>query len=604
MTALLEGLVERGLLIRPTESTFRNVREYQFRHGLMRDAIYETILKRERQAYHHSAGDWLSSAIEEGIFSDEYGSLVALHYKQAGQFENAVRWFQRTGAYAVARYANTVALDLFTQALDLASAYPALYPLRVPIWLQRARLYRLGGQNDVWKHDLDALSADVSGAQTLSTRSQMMLLWAEYHHHVGNTPESAAYAQYAMDLAHKGGIQTDELEACFWVASIKARAGDLMSAREMMLTALPIAQSARLDDARIKVFHRLGAFNLQLGLYEEARTALQQALRFAERHHDRAGQAAALVEMGGLELCINQVNKARKVVMQALEIQMVIGDIVGMTTSLLLLGFAAAQGGNYKTAQEYYQRAWDQATRLEDAHLMMQLTIASAGSRLAMGHTEEALHDYDSALKIADTLQNQSVLPAILDGLAQTYYETQQCEDAIAHAERGIAITDRMHSLPLLVNSLINLGRSLFVVGRLDEAAQVWLRVLALEQTLGSTSGMLYAQLKLAQTALHQQDQAACAHWGDQAHALMKRVSEDEFAFKFDYFLTAHEVLAALDDPHAPMILKRGYAQFQQVAAQVKHDHPEAILSAHHFTYRQLLTAWSNTRRDNSEEIA
>jgi|GEM_PF-1240412 len=111
----------------------------------------------------------------------------------------------------------------------------------------------------------------------------------------------------------------------------------------------------------------------------EATAMIAQERGLAQRHHDRAGQAAALLELGGLELRINQLHKARQVVMQALEIQMVIGDVVGMYTSQLLLGLTAAQGGDHKTAQEYYRQAWDQAVRLEDAYLMTHVTITEVG---------------------------------------------------------------------------------------------------------------------------------------------------------------------------------------------------------------------------------
>lgn len=101
--ATLAVLREREMVFQCESSTFAATAEYIFKHALLRDATYESVLKRERRAYHARAAEWLMRNCRAR--AGEFVGLIAEHLERAGQTEPAVGYLARAGASALGTYA-------------------------------------------------------------------------------------------------------------------------------------------------------------------------------------------------------------------------------------------------------------------------------------------------------------------------------------------------------------------------------------------------------------------------------------------------------------------------------------------------------------------
>jgi len=115
----LEKLVEAGLVSRngATPSAV-----YTFKHALVQDAAYESLLKRRRGELHSRISDVL-----ENEFADRVAKapeLLAYHLTQAGQLAQAIPLWRRAGMLAVARVALKEAVAHFTKGLGLIDQLP------------------------------------------------------------------------------------------------------------------------------------------------------------------------------------------------------------------------------------------------------------------------------------------------------------------------------------------------------------------------------------------------------------------------------------------------------------------------------------------------
>jgi tetratricopeptide (TPR) repeat protein len=107
----LDTLEAKGLI---RLASFQPELEYLFRHALVQDTAYESLLKQERRALHRSVGD----AIEE-LYPDRHGDLaavLAMHFEQAGDTERAVVYLMTAANFAYARNAVVEAFDLYSRA--------------------------------------------------------------------------------------------------------------------------------------------------------------------------------------------------------------------------------------------------------------------------------------------------------------------------------------------------------------------------------------------------------------------------------------------------------------------------------------------------------
>ena len=108
-----ELLYQRG---RPPHAT------YIFKHALIQDTAYASLLRTTRQRYHHQIAELMVAAFPETVATQP--ELIAHHYAEAGRAAQAVRYWQQAGQRAVERSAYLEALNHLTMGLDLLPNVP------------------------------------------------------------------------------------------------------------------------------------------------------------------------------------------------------------------------------------------------------------------------------------------------------------------------------------------------------------------------------------------------------------------------------------------------------------------------------------------------
>jgi predicted ATPase len=108
-----ELLFQRG---RPPRVT------YQFKHALIQDAAYQSLLKKTRQQFHLRIGEVLESRSPET--AAQQPELLAHHFTQAGQTARAVEFWDRAAERSLRRCAHVEAVEQLTRALDLLRTLP------------------------------------------------------------------------------------------------------------------------------------------------------------------------------------------------------------------------------------------------------------------------------------------------------------------------------------------------------------------------------------------------------------------------------------------------------------------------------------------------
>jgi class 3 adenylate cyclase/tetratricopeptide (TPR) repeat protein len=115
----LEQLIAAGLLFRqgaPPHAT------YLFKHALVQDAAYGTLLRSSRRQLHGRIADVLEKEFPEIV--EVQPELLAKHCAEAGLNEQAIRYWRRAGEKAVRRASNREAIGHFSQALTLNEKQP------------------------------------------------------------------------------------------------------------------------------------------------------------------------------------------------------------------------------------------------------------------------------------------------------------------------------------------------------------------------------------------------------------------------------------------------------------------------------------------------
>jgi TOMM system kinase/cyclase fusion protein len=236
-----EIVYQRGVLPQAT---------YTFKHALIQDAAYESLLKSTRQQYHRQIAQVLEAQLPETTATQP--ELVAHHYTEAGLTEQAVHYWHHAGQSAVQRSAHVEAIAHLRQGLALLETLP-----ETPQRLQS---------------EVDMLIA--LGASLYVTKSAAAP-------EVGETYTHARHLCQHLDDVHQRFPVLRGLWNYYFVRAEYQSAYDL---GEQLLT---LAQQAQ-DPAILVAAHRaLGATLFVLGTVAAAHTHFAQGIAFYDPQQHR-----------------------------------------------------------------------------------------------------------------------------------------------------------------------------------------------------------------------------------------------------------------------------------------------------------------------------
>src|SRR5271163_100082 len=289
LRAALDRLADAELLFVEGVAPHAN---YRFKHALIQDAAYDSLLKSRRQTLHRRAAEALLAS------PSPESEALAHHFTQAGQTELAIEWWGKAGDQALRRSAFQEAIAHLGKAIAMADREGA--PAR-----------RATG----------AATASASQRLKLQTSYGHAVMWSK-----GFAAEEtkAAFAR-AGELATETGNEEAPLDAYFARWGHNLWRGDLGSARE---TAKSFLREAERDvrTTEAAAAHRcLGTTLLLQGDFAQARAHLEQTLRIYDPERDREAKFrlgvdardAATSFLAHAVWCLGDVGRARELTDEA-----------------------------------------------------------------------------------------------------------------------------------------------------------------------------------------------------------------------------------------------------------------------------------------------
>jgi predicted ATPase/class 3 adenylate cyclase len=244
----LHQLVEAELLYQqglPPQATYR------FKHALIQEAAYQSLLRITRQQYHQQIAQVLAERFPET--AEMQPELLAHHYTEAGLHEQAVIYWQQAGQQALQRSANLEAIGQLTTGLELLALLP-----ETPARAQR---------------ELDLQI--VLGPAWMATKGFA-------------APEVERTYARARVLCQQVG-ETPQLFPTLWgLCRFYANRGALSTARELGEQLYRLAQRAAEPTHLLEAHDALGATLGHLGEYATAQMHAEQGITLADPTVQRA----------------------------------------------------------------------------------------------------------------------------------------------------------------------------------------------------------------------------------------------------------------------------------------------------------------------------
>ncbi|MCI0648345.1 MAG: tetratricopeptide repeat protein [Chloroflexi bacterium] len=373
----LQALRQRELIFRRQRSSFAGAQEYVFKHALLREVTYETVLKRERRLYHRQAAGWLMA--HSGDRELEVAGLIAEHLELGGEGRVAARYLQQVGR----------------RALD-ASAFNEAVAL-----LERA-----------W-----SLLEKKAGDDTETTRLQIMLTQqrGKALRGLGEYRKAQRWLRRGEGLARSAGAWPEVVEILNQLARIDRDRGTYDAAWQTLRESLSLAQAHADTAGQAAVLRNLGWLAMRSGVYSVARDYLEKGRALYQALDDQAGLASIYNALGTLAIMSGVYDEGIGHYRQSLALKRQLGDRLGVSAVLSNLGETARVQGDYAAARTYTEEGLEISREIGD-QVGIAIALDNLGhSAAALGEDETAYGHYEAAVALALRL---GVTPVALDALA------------------------------------------------------------------------------------------------------------------------------------------------------------------------------------------
>ena len=423
----LEALRGRELIYRRGASSFVDTNEYIFKHALLRDVTYESVLLRERRAYHKKAADWLEERSGERV--NQYAATIAEHYERAKEVELAIMWCGRAGRQARKAYALATAIGFYQKALDFSATANA--DSETSAWGPERLLWYEGLAEALW---WQARFAEAVDAYT-------------------------AMLKVAEDEQDKLG----QARAWNGLALVQERQGDNRASLESAKCAERLARdTGRMDIAGTEIaaaLNRQGSVLYRLGDVSGAMSLGEKALSLSTKLGEpgRRERAGGLRALGVAHLMLGTFDRAYSYLEQARELYQELGDRRGVSNMLSTMGETARQQGDYTAAVKLYQEALAIARDIGERTGEIICLNNLGGVRLGLGDHDAAIADLRQVIRMAGPSGYQ-VLSETYSFLAVACLGQGKVEEALEAAQRALELGQRTENHELIAEAWRTLG--------------------------------------------------------------------------------------------------------------------------------------------------
>ena len=446
---------------------------YLFCQGIVQEVLSAGVPTHRASSLHAAIGAALETTYVHT--ASAHAAELARHYILGGNKGAALRWNLLAGEDAVRQQAHREAIGHFRLALRLLEAgetsvhAPSLAQLHITIGELWFKLGELEQAAQSFQEALEQLQQEKQDALPLRVAQANRLL-ADIYRIQGKYDQALAHLQVARTALDAGryeekSSQSDQ-EAVFapWFPGRSFSSGGNVLSPERVSAA-----------ERILLLQAQATLDILLSREKEAETALWQSHQLATEIGNRGSQAFALHFVGYLRGWGERIYEAIRLLEQAHELYIAIGDPFRAVLGDHALGIIYQALGEMERAHLYTLRGFERARRYGVRYNLGWLHWNFGAIALARGDWAGSASHLQEAMGEAEATNNLRLKPLVMQAQAELYFrqgDWQQAEHYFQESIQAAANTEWYASTVALYGHFLAVtGRRTAAQTQLDRAA-------------------------------------------------------------------------------------------------------------------------------------
>ncbi len=522
---------------------------YAFRHPILHEVTYGTLLFAQRRRLHGAIGAalerWHADDITRGL------DLLAYHYSRSEEREKALHYLQLAGDKARREYAPQSALDYYNQALERVE--PQEQERRYDLLAGRERIYDLRGERSAQERDLEEMSR----------------------------------------LAEMLGDRRRQVEVLNRRARLAVDTGAFEAAREAAGKAASMAKAAGFGEGAADAEKTRGIIHGILGEYEEALAAFTRAQETYRAAQNQQGEASCLINLGLVHLYQGRAEQARDDHSQALALARALGNRLQETQALINLGMAELYLGVYEEALHCYQQALSLAREIGST-TEEELALNNLGFlSIMLGDQQAAAACHRQALHLARKSGDREGEAINLGNLGLLAACRGEWEEGDALIEQALELYRSIGHRHGEASVLHDRGVTSFWAQMWQRARASLTQALELRQEIEETDNALVTRAWLALVCAVQGDQeAACAHLAETLAQLESGSYRGDSPEQEIWWAIYRAQTICGEESRAHQALARAYRLVQEQAGRIQDPSLKRSFLERVLVNREIVQAW------------
>jgi predicted ATPase/class 3 adenylate cyclase len=424
---------------------------FVFRHWLLQEAIYQTILQKERRALHLRAAQVIQQMAES--LAVDMAARVGYHL-ECGQSRQAIGYLMMAARRAADRFANEEAIAYYQRIQALLDQHGARQEEAVDVALGLTALLARTNQMEAARETLEKARGLSLGPPTPGYRlADVMFQFGQLRSRAGQHAEARAAFEAAAANLREGaaadgnarGLSLSDIER--EIGWLMFEQGQLAEARSRAESALRLALQAGDLPAAASAHNLLAGAHYWAGQISEAVSSSLRSLAIAEQLGDVWDSASTQSNLGKLYFKLNQWAQAEAHLRQAIFVQQEIGDYRNLGGSWSALGLLLLDAGRYEEALHAQNQALAALRGREELYPMAVRYLARGTVWLRLGVATWATADIERSLQAADQVNNSNMRAAALSALAEARLIESDLDQARELLQRAEALSEDSGSL-------------------------------------------------------------------------------------------------------------------------------------------------------------
>jgi tetratricopeptide (TPR) repeat protein len=540
----LDSLESRDFIRRHSTSTVAGDREFTFKHLLTREVAYGTLPRAARRQRHASIANYLERVTGDRV--RESASVLAHHWKEAGDHSRAARYLVMAAEVASRAWAKQQAVNLYSDAIAL------LRGLGDDERVVEARLGRAATLIDAAQY-ASAVETDLDWLLDVTTGRNLCLAHlarARAAFWLADAAGVRGSSQAAVKLARELGDVELEGRALVALHEAVAMAGDTEGGKKVFAQALEKWPGETRDSAFARGFGTRATMAYWTGDYEEC---LRMGTEGHEMGIELSNVEAAMIGAKNVGLALAGLTRheeAFKWFERAIDLGREWEQDRFTSRGMNMWSGALREVGDLARARELSQEAIELGTRASFPGAVVSARIDLLFADLASGKVGDAEAAVPGLLEAVEKTKGWhewlwSI--RVTEARAETALASGRYEEAAALARQAIEEALGPHRVKYACLARTVSGRALLALGRAEEAAGVLSHAVEEAERLGHAPSLWPALAGLAEALerLGREEEAAEAlhHADTSIEHMAGRLTEDR-----QHILRARPDVAAILD--------------------------------------------------------